>query len=343
VAGAVLQWANLPPGDYLLQATGFGPGFDHFFVPGLSGATDDGSQGYPAGLEGGYRLPITSSDSSYNLDVFAFASGDPAPRSTPVVRTTAVAVRQDETGAVGVRMYACPTVGLFSFDPTACTLAVAPFDVSLASPELAAPLTLVDSEPGAESYQTWDDLEPGVYVLQVPLMPAGTIAYFTTETASVALLPDGSGYAVTVSNDPDPVLIDVYAVGPEPVPPTAVPTVTPDSAAPTAEAGAVDNDGDGLTDEAEVNIHGTDPTVWDTDGDGVGDGEEVGAGTDPFTPGDATSGSLDTDLDGIPDADEPAVGTDPFNADTDGDGWLDGNETLLGSDPLDANSFPASP
>ena len=65
---------------------------------------------------------------------------------------------------------------------------MAPFDVSLASPELAAPLTLVDSEPGAESYQTWDDLEPGVYVLQVPLMP--------TPVSSVRFVPQDSQVSV---------------------------------------------------------------------------------------------------------------------------------------------------
>ena len=41
-AGSVLQWTDLPPGDYLLQASGFGPGLERFFVPGLSGASDDG-------------------------------------------------------------------------------------------------------------------------------------------------------------------------------------------------------------------------------------------------------------------------------------------------------------
>lgn len=343
-AGSVLQWTGLAPGDYLLQATGFGPGFDHFFVPGLTGAADDGAQGYPAGLEGGYRLPITS-DSRFNLDVFAFTAGDQPPRGTPVVRTTAVAVRQDETGAVGVRMHACPTVGLFSFDPAACALASPPFDVSLVSPDLPATLTLADTEPGADGYQTWDDLEPGDYVLQVPLMPAGTIAYFTTETATVTLLPDGTGYAVAVGDDAEPVLIDVYAVGPEPAPPTAVPTVAPEGSDVTPDADAVDSDGDGLTDAEETNVHGTDPTLWDTDGDGVGDGDEIAAGTDPFTPDQASGGdgAVDTDMDGLPDAEEAGVGTDPFNADTDGDGWLDGNEILLGSDPLNSNSFPASP
>ncbi len=47
---------------------------------------------------------------------------------------------------------------------------------------------------------------------------------------------------------------------------------------------AADSDGDGLTDDEEVNVHGTDPLVFDTDGDEVGDGDEVANGTDPLDP-----------------------------------------------------------
>lgn len=43
-----------------------------------------------------------------------------------------------------------------------------------------------------------------------------------------------------------------------------------------------DTDVDGLSDESEVNMYQTDPLVFDTDGDGVGDGQEVLDGTDPL-------------------------------------------------------------
>jgi len=47
--------------------------------------------------------------------------------------------------------------------------------------------------------------------------------------------------------------------------------------------GAVkDSDADGLSDDAEINIYHTDPFIFDTDGDGVGDGQEVLDGTDPL-------------------------------------------------------------
>jgi len=47
----------------------------------------------------------------------------------------------------------------------------------------------------------------------------------------------------------------------------------------------IDTDQDGLTDEDETNIYGTNPLLWDTDGDGCSDGEEVDYGTDPLNPG----------------------------------------------------------
>lgn len=349
-AGSELQWADLPPGDYLLRATGFGPGFDQFFVPGLAGAASAAAEGYPAGADGGYLVPVTATVSTFRLDVFAFSSAnEPAP-GTPVVQTTAVAVRQEPGGTVGVRMFACPTVGLVSFDPVACAVAAAPFDVSLAAEVLPAPLTLADAAADADGYLVWEDLAPGVYVLQVPLMPSGTVAYFVNESAAVSLLADSTGYAVNLEDGAPPIMIDIYAVGPEPAPPalipTAIPTVIP-TAIPTVEAASadpasVDNDGDGLTDEAETTIHGTDPTIWDTDGDGIGDGEEIQTGTDPFTVN-APGSAFDSDTDGLPDADEAGIGTDPLVADTDGDGFIDGDENVIGTDPFDPSSFPPSP
>ncbi len=82
----------------------------------------------------------------------------------------------------------------------------------------------------------------------------------------------------------------------------------------------LDSDGDGLTDDDEINRYKTDPHNPDTDGDGLKDGEEVlSYKTDPLNP--------DTDGDGLKDGEEvKTYKTDPNNPDTDGDGLIDGDE-----------------
>lgn len=45
-----------------------------------------------------------------------------------------------------------------------------------------------------------------------------------------------------------------------------------------------DSDGDGLSDEDEINIYGTDPDNADHDGDGMEDGYEIAWGLDPLNP-----------------------------------------------------------
>lgn len=105
-------------------------------------------------------------------------------------------------------------------------------------------------------------------------------------------------------------------------------TIHPSSMKGTIIVGA-DSDGDGLTDDDEINIYGTDPDNPDTDSDGLNDGDEVILGTDPLL--------SDTDGDGLSDGDEVNVhGTNPLLADTDGDGYSDGDEVFITTDPNDA-------
>ncbi len=99
-----------------------------------------------------------------------------------------------------------------------------------------------------------------------------------------------------------------------------------------------DDDGDGMSDEDELNLYGTDPTIADadadTDGDGMTNKDEVDIyGTNPTT----ADADADTDGDGVTNKNEVAIyGTDPNNADSDGDGVLDGTEIGNGMDPLTA-------
>jgi hypothetical protein len=119
---------------------------------------------------------------------------------------------------------------------------------------------------------------------------------------------------------------------------------------------SVDSDGDGVPDDVEIHLLGTDPFNPDTSGNGISDGDEdfdgdglsnrceILADTDPTLPDTSGNGVTDNDedpdLDGLTNADECAVGTDPLVNDTDSDGWPDGAEVDGGSDPLSANSVP---
>jgi hypothetical protein len=93
-------------------------------------------------------------------------------------------------------------------------------------------------------------------------------------------------------------------------------------------------DNDGLT-HLEEQTAGTNPTIADTDTDGLTDGAEVLTHlTNPLV--------VDTDGDGLSDGNEVNTrGTNPKLADTDGDAFTDGEEVTAGTDPLLASSHPA--
>lgn len=106
-----------------------------------------------------------------------------------------------------------------------------------------------------------------------------------------------------------------------------------------------DTDGDGLGDFEEVRIHLTNPLHWDSDGDVLNDYVEVTRyRTDPTradSDGDGLSDreellsygtdplEKDTEKDGLIDAEEKRLGSDPKKVDTDGDGLYDGDEVVL--------------
>lgn len=119
----------------------------------------------------------------------------------------------------------------------------------------------------------------------------------------------------------------------------------------------VDSDGDGLTDEEELDEDhdksgvveldeigtATDPTSRDTDGDGLSDYLERRLSTiddalDPLFAGDSGcpygAEEFDRDRDGLTDCEEVIKGTRYNNPDTDSDGIPDGIEFYMGTDPL---------
>lgn len=76
------------------------------------------------------------------------------------------------------------------------------------------------------------------------------------------------------------------------------------------------------------------PEDGDFDGDGLTNGQEAGAGTNPWV----ADADEDPDGDGLTNAEEIALGTDPNNPDTDGDGIPDGVDL----DPLSGNRLPGA-
>ena len=108
-----------------------------------------------------------------------------------------------------------------------------------------------------------------------------------------------------------------------------------------------DSDGDGLTDEDEINIYGTNPSRADTDGDGLTDSQEIRIyNTNAVNP--------DTDGDCLLDSFEILnYETNATNKDTDGDSVDDGieiysygfdyNRTCIGSPETLTNGFNSDP
>ena len=99
---------------------------------------------------------------------------------------------------------------------------------------------------------------------------------------------------------------------------------TPDTSATTSLNTSADTDQDGLTDNEELEIYGTNPNDPDTDRDGITDGKEVAYWGSQW--------NADIDGDGIINLLDP---------DSDGDNYLDGDELAQGYDPADPTSNPS--
>ena len=93
-----------------------------------------------------------------------------------------------------------------------------------------------------------------------------------------------------------------------------------------------DYDNDGLTNADEYN-YDTNPTLTDTDGDGLSDSDEINIY-------DTNASNSDSDSDGINDYDEiNTYDTNATNSDSDGDGTSDGVELNFDTNATDSSSF----
>ena len=105
-----------------------------------------------------------------------------------------------------------------------------------------------------------------------------------------------------------------------------------------------DDDGDGLSDAEEASL-GTDPLLTDTDSDGSADNldafpTDATETLDTDSDGIGNNADTDDDGDGLADGAEGTAGTNPLVADTDADGSVDGIDAfpLEASETLDTDS-----
>lgn len=187
-------------------------------------------------------------------------------------------------GSVTVEVFDCPT-------------GTSPENLARDACEPSAGLDLVlflpdgttrglDEAEATDNVVTWSALTAGDYVVQEAGLPEGYTRAIAPEipTSTTNL----AAVVVSISDQVPDASFAIYTLPPE------------------GGVAATDSDEDGLSDEDEMNLIGTDPETLDTDGDGRPDGDEIGLRrivTDPLDP--------DSDDDGVDDGDEIVNETDP--------------------------------
>ena len=111
--------------------------------------------------------------------------------------------------------------------------------------------------------------DPNVLTYLFKVYNVGVDGIDFSAAAETCFVPQENGLPVYIGADSQPLEtpdLNLADLGPCPVP--------------------TDSDGDGLSDDQEITIYGTNPLIADTDGGGVNDGDEVANGSDPLNPAD---------------------------------------------------------
>jgi hypothetical protein len=320
-------WSGLRGGDYALRASQFKQGFTRFLVRGLTGVDGGGEQGYPAGDEGGYLIPITADAASYSLEVYVLSQGEAGtpqaaaattplsePTATPGGPTEIPSVIQIETPVPGSAPTATPQ--------SRATATPRPDPITRATVQpterpIVTSTAVARAQRGTVEVRVWGCSE----------------SIDTFELADCAQAVDG--YELRLISDSGEVIGqgDATIGNDGTVSWKNLPLGSYLFQQPVMLAGAVTyyvpnrplgNDNSGYV----VTIDRDEPVA-------TIDVYNLPAPSSSAAPTVAPAATSDTDSDGIVDSDETDVfGTDPLTADSDADGVLDGAEIAAGTDPL---------
>ncbi|MFM9105681.1 MAG: hypothetical protein ACKOWF_03155 [Chloroflexota bacterium] len=209
LADGAFSWSGLPDGEYVLNARSLPDGFDRFYVAGLAGVNSPPGDGYTAGPNEGYLLPLEeASGRHWDINVYL--------------------IRDEVSVDLGFRFWQCPPAVAAAPDMAGlgCRAAAAPdgFAVEL------YPLDLLTGGPATDEAVTLDDadradparavvrgLTPGPWVLRG--FAPDSVFGFAMRTAEprigISLNEDRSGYTLALPPQPAGVAtIDVYLLAP---------------------------------------------------------------------------------------------------------------------------------